>query len=145
MKYKKSNDTPVYSSTSGYIGCYIYDGEDNNGDIFTTSSSSNNNGVSIGEICVIRVKNETYSAIEQASGSNQYYVDSNNNTITGITATTSLTPKEDAKKLTNYPYVIQMWKSKEDKSNYLSKAAFKVYYLDGTTKHYLNVTINYIV
>ena len=138
LKYKKSNDTPVYSSTSGYIGCYIYDGEDNNGDIFTTSSSSNNNGVSIGEICVIRVKNETYSAIEQASGSNQYYVDPNNNTITGITATTSLTPKEDAKKLTNYPYVIQMWKSKEDKSNYLSKAAFKVYYLDGTTKHYLN-------
>ncbi|MBR2713015.1 MAG: hypothetical protein IKE73_04835, partial [Bacilli bacterium] len=138
LKYKKSNNNPVYSSTSGYIGCYIYDGEDNTGDIFTTSSSSNNNGVSIGEICVIRVKNETYSAIEQSSGSNQYYLDPNNNTITGITATTSLTAKENAKKLTNYPYIIQMWKSKEDKSNYLSEASFRVYYLDGTTKHYLN-------
>ena len=135
FKVKDSNGDyiTVSNPVSGqYNGCYVYTGAD------STGSELSVNDASTGLFCIAKVPSGTYSAEEQATGNDGYWID--NGTITGISTGTSIPTKATSNTVKNSPYVVTFYKTKETKSGAAMQGAkFKI--KEQGTNNYIKVNL----
>ena len=129
FKIKDSNNKYLTVSEQDSDGCWIYTGENTTGTSISVSNSGN------GLYCVTKLPAGTYTAVEQATGNDSYWIDGG---TLSVSTGTGIPTKAPSNTIKNSPYVVTFYKTKDTTNGEsMQNAKFKV--REANTSNYVKV------
>ena len=129
FKIKDSNNKYLTVSGQDSNGCWIYTGENTTGTSISVSNSGN------GLYCVTKLPAGTYTAVEQATGNDSYWIDGG---TLSVRTGTGIPTKAPSNTIKNSPYVVTFYKTKDTANGEsMQNAKFKV--REANTSNYVKV------